>query len=37
METVNVLSKYGARNIYAAATHGILVGEAIERIKKICQ
>ena len=33
METVNVLSKYGARNIYAAATHGILVGEAIERIK----
>lgn len=33
METVNVLSRYGARNIYAAATHGILVGEAIERIK----
>ena len=33
METVNVLSKYGARNIYAAATHGILVGEEIERIK----
>ena len=33
METVNVLSKYGAKNIYAAATHGILVGEAIERIK----
>ncbi len=32
METVNVLSKYGARNIYDAY-HGILVGEAIERIK----
>lgn len=34
METVNVLDKYGAKSIYAAATHGILVGEAIERIKK---
>ena len=32
METVHVLDKYGAKSIYAAATHGILVGEAIERI-----
>lgn len=34
METVNVLDKFGAKSIYAAATHGILAGEAIERIKK---
>lgn len=34
METVHVLDKYGAKSIYAAATHGILVGEAIERIKE---
>lgn len=34
METVNILAKSGVKNIYAAATHGILVGEAIERIKK---
>ena len=34
METVNILAKSGAKNIYAAATHGILVGEAIERIEK---
>lgn len=34
METVNILGKSGAKNIYAAATHGILVGEAIERIEK---
>lgn len=33
METVNILDKSGTKNIYAAATHGILVGEAIERIK----
>lgn len=33
METVNILHKSGVKNIYAAATHGILVGEAIERIK----
>ena len=34
METVNILAKSGAKHIYAAATHGILVGEAIERIEK---
>ena len=34
METVNILAKSGAKKIYAAATHGILVGEAIERIEK---
>lgn len=34
METVNILAKSGVKNIYAAATHGILVGEAIERIGK---
>ena len=34
LETVNILAKSGAKNIYAAATHGILVGEAIERIEK---
>ncbi len=33
METVNILNKSGAKNIYAAATHGILVGDAVERIK----
>lgn len=33
IETANILAKYGAKNIYAGATHGILVGEAIERIK----
>jgi len=34
METVNVLDKFGAKSIYAAATHGILAGDAIEKIKK---
>ena len=34
IETVNILDKFGSKNIYAAATHGILAGEAIERIKK---
>lgn len=33
IETVKVLQKEGARNIYASATHGILVGEAIQRIQ----
>lgn len=33
METVKVLNKFGARNIYAGCTHGILSGPAIERIK----
>lgn len=33
METVKVLQKFGAKNIYAGGTHGILSGPAIERIK----
>lgn len=32
IETANIVEKYGAKNIYAGATHGILAGEAIERI-----
>ena len=33
IETVKVLQKFGAKNIYAGATHGVLSGPAIERIK----
>ena len=33
METVKVLKKYGAKDIYAGCTHGILSDPAIERIK----
>ena len=33
LETVNVLKKFGAKDIYVGATHGILSGPAIERIK----
>ncbi len=33
VETVKVLKKYGAKNIYAGCTHGVLSGPAIERIK----
>jgi len=33
METVRVLQNFGAKSIYAGATHGILSGPAIERIK----
>lgn len=33
METVKVLQQFGAKNIYAGCTHGILSGPAIERIK----
>lgn len=33
METVKVLNKFGAKNIYAGCTHGVLSGPAIERIK----
>ena len=34
METVKVLKKFGARNIFAGCTHGVLSGPAIERIKE---
>lgn len=33
METVKVLKKFGAKNIYAGCTHGVLSGPAIERIR----
>lgn len=33
VEAASILSKHGAKDIYAATTHGILVGPAIERIK----
>lgn len=33
-ETIEVLSKAGAREIYVACTHGVLSGPAIERIKR---
>ena len=33
METVKVLKKFGAKNIYAGCTHGVLSGPAIEIIK----
>ncbi len=33
LETINVLEKYGAKNIYAGCTHGVLSGPAIERLK----
>lgn len=32
METVKVLNRFGAKNIYAGCTHGVLSGPAIERI-----
>lgn len=36
METVEVIKKFGAKDIYVGCTHGILSGPAIERIKKSC-
>ena len=33
METVQVIKKYGAKDVYVGCTHGILSGPAIERIK----
>ena len=34
VEAANLLKEHGAKEIYAGATHGILVGPAIERIEK---
>lgn len=34
METVQILEKFGAKEIYCGCTHGVLSGPAIERIKK---
>ena len=34
METINVIKKYGAKDVYVGCTHGILSGPAIERIKE---
>lgn len=33
-EAAHILKDFGAGKIYAAATHGVLVGPAIERIEK---
>ena len=33
METVRVLNEFGAKSVYAACTHGVLSGPAIERIQ----
>ena len=33
VEAANILEKHGAKEIYAGATHGILVGPAIKRIE----
>ena len=33
METVNVIKKFGAKDVYVGCTHGILSGPAIDRIK----
>lgn len=33
METVGILERFGAREIYAGCTHGVLSGPAIERIQ----
>ena len=33
METVGILERFGAKEIYAGCTHGVLSGPAIERIK----
>ena len=34
LETVKVIRKFGAKDIYVACTHGVLSGPAIERIKE---
>lgn len=34
VEAANILKDHGAKEIYAGATHGVLVGPAIERIEK---
>lgn len=34
IETVNILERFGAKEIYAGCTHGVLSGPAIERIQK---
>ena len=33
-EAAHILKEHGAKEIYAGATHGVLVGPAIERIEK---
>lgn len=33
VEAINICKEHGAKEVYAAATHGIFVGDAIEKIK----
>lgn len=33
VEAINICKSHGAKEVYAAATHGILVGEAINKLK----
>lgn len=33
METVEVIKKFGAKDVYVGCTHGVLSGPAIDRIK----
>lgn len=34
VETVNVIKKFGAKNVYVGCTHGVLSGPAIQRIEE---
>ncbi len=34
MSTVEILERFGAKDVYAGCTHGVLCGDAIERIEK---
>ena len=34
METVEVIKKFGGKDVYVGCTHGVLSGPAIERIAK---
>ena len=36
IETANVLKEFGAKEIYAGCTHGVLSGPAVERINNSC-
>jgi len=34
-EAIKMLKRHGAKNVYIAATHGVLVGKAIQRLRKV--